>query len=126
MYEFLAELTVLFHFLFVLYVLFGGLLLFRWFKLIWLHMLAMLWGFYILFTATLCPLTPLEKWFRMQADLETYEGGFISHYLIPLLYPDNLGAPLRLVATVVLLSVNFVVYFSLYRSRHHHYDNQVK
>lgn len=120
MYKFLAEFTVLIHFLFILFVTFGGLLLFRWFKLIWLHMLAMLWGFYILITATLCPLTPLEKWFRMQADLEVYEGSFISHYLMPLIYPENIGVPVRLVATIVLVSVNLVIYFTLYRSRQLH------
>jgi hypothetical protein len=56
----------------------------------WLHAPAALWGAYAELTATLCPLTPLENALRRRAGAAGYEGGFVEHYLIPLVYPPGL------------------------------------
>jgi hypothetical protein len=113
MYLFLAELIVLLHFLFILFVLFGGLLLYKWFKLIWLHIPALVWGFYIELTGTICPLTPLENWFRTQAGTDIYEGSFIIHYLVPIIYPANYDASFQLIAIIILTSLNLLIYTGL-------------
>ncbi|MCW9025107.1 MAG: DUF2784 domain-containing protein [Gammaproteobacteria bacterium] len=119
MYLFLADLVVLIHFLFIVFALFGGLLLYKWFQLIWLHIPALLWGTYIEITGSICPLTPLEKWFREQAGADIYEGGFLSYYLVPIIYPPEYDANYQLIATTILILLNFIIYFGLiwYRLR---------
>jgi hypothetical protein len=60
----IADVIVVVHLAFVAFVVAGGLLLLRWPGLAWLHLPAAAWGAYAEFTATICPLTPLENRFR--------------------------------------------------------------
>jgi hypothetical protein len=60
-YNLLADLVVLFHFLFVLFSLLGALLVIRWRKMMWLHLPAAFWAAGIEFSGKICPLTPLER-----------------------------------------------------------------
>ena len=110
MYLLLADCVVVIHFIFILYALFGGLLLFRWRKLIWLHLCALVWGFYIEITATVCPLTPLEIWLRVQAGADPYAGGFISHYLVPLIYPEKYDLNMQVLGLIILFVTNTLIY----------------
>ncbi|HEY6839418.1 MAG TPA: DUF2784 domain-containing protein [Geobacteraceae bacterium] len=87
LYSILADLGVLHHGAFVLFVVGGGFLVIRWPRLAWIHIPAALWGATVEFTGWICPLTPLENHFRLLAGDEGYSGGFIAHYLVPLLYP---------------------------------------
>lgn len=118
-YLLLAELTVLLHFLFVVFVTVGALLLLRWPKLIYLHLPAFVWGVYIQFSGGYCPLTPLEKTFRQRAGMETYDGGFINHYLIPIIYPPGLTYEMQIMIGIGLIILNIVIYtVFIYRQRH--------
>ncbi|TDY03892.1 DUF2784 domain-containing protein [Thiohalophilus thiocyanatoxydans] len=110
LYLLLAELTVLLHFLFVVFVAVGALLLLRWPKLIWLHLPALFWGIYIQFSGGYCPLTPLEKTFRQLAGLRLYEGGFINHYLIPIIYPPGLTYEMQILIGIGLIILNVLIY----------------
>ncbi|MDY6978342.1 MAG: DUF2784 domain-containing protein [Pseudomonadota bacterium] len=110
LYLILAELTVLVHFLFVVFVTVGALLLLRWPKLIWLHLPALFWGIYIQFSGGYCPLTPLEKTFRQLAGMETYDGGFINHYLIPIIYPPGLTYEMQIMIGIGLIVLNLLFY----------------
>ncbi len=85
-----ADAVVLVHLAFVVFVVVGGFLAIRWPRIAWLHVPAALWGAWAELTATICPLTPLENALRRRAGETGYEGGFIEHYLIPLLYPAGL------------------------------------
>jgi len=119
LYLLLAELTVLLHFLFVVFVTVGALLLLRWPKLIYLHLPALFWGIYIQFSGGFCPLTPLEKTFRQLAGLQMYEGGFINHYLIPIIYPPGLTYEMQIMIGIGLIILNVLIYaFFIYRQRH--------
>lgn len=109
-YLLLAEITVLLHFLFVVFVTIGALLLLRWPKLIWLHLPALFWGIYIQFSGGYCPLTPLEKTFRQLAGIETYDGGFINHYLIPIIYPPGLTYEMQIMIGIGLIVMNLLFY----------------
>lgn len=109
-YLILAELTVLLHFLFVVFVAIGALLLLRWPKLIWLHLPALLWGIYIQFSGGYCPLTPLEKTFRQLAGMQGYEGGFVNHYLIPIIYPPGLTHEMQIMIGIGLIVLNVLIY----------------
>lgn len=109
-FRILADLVVGLHFLFVLFVLLGGLLALRWRWIPWLHLPAAVWGALIEFGGWVCPLTPLEQTLRARAGGSGYEGGFIEHYLIPVLYPGALTRNLQFVLGAVVIVSNLLVY----------------
>ncbi len=116
-YRIAADLVFLIHFAFVLFVVLGGLLVLhrRWWA--WLHVPAALWGAIIEFTGMFCPLTPLEKWLRLRAGGAAYEGGFIAHYMVPILYPEGLTRPIQIALGVGVVVLNVVVYGTVLRRR---------
>ena len=85
-----ADLLVALHFAFVVFVVFGGLLVLKWSKVAMLHIPCVLWGAFIEFSGRICPLTPLEHRLREAAGETAYSGGFIDHYIVPLVYPAEL------------------------------------
>jgi hypothetical protein len=113
----LADLVVVFHSLFVLFVIFGGLLVLRWWKVIYLHLPAVAWGAFIEFAGGICPLTPLENALRRRAGLAGYEGGFVEHYILPVLYPAGLTRNVQLVLGALVIGINLMVYAVVLRSR---------
>lgn len=117
LYRLLADLVVLLHAGFVLFVVLGGLGALRWPRVLWFHVPAALWGAGIEFLGGICPLTPLENHLRRLGGEAGYAGGFVEHYLLPVLYPDGLtrGAQLALGLFVVLF--NSVVYTIIYNKR---------
>ena len=115
MYRILADLVVGVHALFVVFVVAGGLLALRWPQVAALHLPAAVWGALIEFQGWVCPLTPLEQSLRESAGQSGYEGGFIEHYLLPVLYPPGLTREVQLVLGVFVIVVNLLVYASLVR-----------
>jgi len=113
----LADLLVLIHFGFVLFVVAGGLLVLRWPRLAFGHLPAALWGAWIEFSGGICPLTPMEKALRVRAGEATYAGDFVGHYVLPVLYPSGLTRNVQLVLGMVVLAVNLAVYAMLLRRR---------
>ena len=95
-YLVLAHVVILAHLAFIIFVLLGGFLVFRqrWWAL--LHIPVFLWGAMISFGGWICPLTPLENWLRVKGGELGYHGGFIEHYLLPIIYPRNLTREYRL------------------------------
>jgi hypothetical protein len=71
---------------------------------------AALWGACIEFAGWICPLTPLENHWRRLAGEEGYAGGFVEHYVFPVLYPDGLTRNAQLVLGVLVLVINVAVY----------------
>src|SRR5687768_15172060 len=96
MYRWLADLTVVLHGVFILFVVFGALLAFRWPRLLWIHVLAAVWGILIEWRGWLCPLTIFEVWLRERGGADAYDTGFIEHYLTPLIYPPALDRSIQL------------------------------
>jgi hypothetical protein len=113
----LADLVVLLHFAFVLFVIFGGLLVLRWPKVAYLHLPVAAYGALIELVGWVCPLTPLEKRLRENAGLEAYEGGFVEHYILPVLYPSGLTRGVQLVLGALVIGVNLVIYGIIARRR---------
>jgi Protein of Unknown function (DUF2784) len=106
----LADLLLILHAAFILFVVAGGFLVLRWPKLAWVHLPAALWGALIEFTGFICPLTPVEKAWRRAAGGEAYEGGFIEHYVTAALYPSGLTRLTQILLGLVVLGVNGWVY----------------
>jgi hypothetical protein len=117
-YRILADLIVGVHALFVAFVVVGGLLALRWPRVAALHLPAAVWGALIELRGWICPLTPLENSLRAAAGQAGYQGGFIEHYLLPVLYPAGLTRGVQLALGTVVILVNLVVYgFLLARRR---------
>ena len=109
-YGLLADLTVLLHAAFILFAVLGGLLAVRWPRIAWLHLPAVLWAAFIEFSGRICPLTPLENHYRELAGENGYTGGFIEHYILPVIYPAGLTRNIQLGLGLGVLVVNIVAY----------------
>jgi hypothetical protein len=110
LYKFLADALVVFHMCFVGFVLFGAAIVLRWRKAIWLHLPAVAWGLFIELSHHICPLTPLENSLRAWGGAATYQGGFVNHYIMPVLYPHGLTHRMQFALAVVILVLNGAAY----------------
>ena len=111
----LADALVAAHLAFIVFVVAGGLLVLRNRRWAVLHLPAVAWGSFAEITRTVCPLTPLENSLRLRAGDAGYAGGFIEHYVIPLIYPEALTARTQVVLGLTVLAVNVVVYALAWR-----------
>ena len=109
-YGLLADLVTLVHLGFVAFVVLGGFLAWRWNWLPWIHLPAAAWGAFVELTGRICPLTPLEVWLRHKGDAGGYSGGFVEHYLLPLLYPSGLTHDLQLLLGGGVIVINALAY----------------
>jgi hypothetical protein len=112
-----ADLVVLLHFLFVLFVVLGGILVLRWPKLAYVHLPVALYGGLIELVGWVCPLTPLEKRLRESAGLQGYEGGFVEHYILPVMYPAGLTRGVQLALGALVILINLAIYALVVRQR---------
>jgi len=113
LYHPLADLVVAIHLAFVIFVVAGALLVLRWPRLAWVHVPAAIWGVLIEYAGWICPLTPLENWLRRAGGQASYQGGFVEHYVIPVLYPLGLTRATQGVLGTIVLVVNVGVYGAL-------------
>ena len=119
-YSLAADLVVLLHFAFVIFVIAGALLVIRQRWLALIHLPAVIWAVLLEFRGWLCPLTPLENWLRRTAGEAGYEGGFVHQYLLPVLYPAGLDAPTQVVIGSFVIVVNVALYGWILINRHRH------
>jgi hypothetical protein len=117
MYRFFADVLVVVHFLFILFVVAGGMLILYRPRMAFLHLPAVIWGAAVELCGWICPLTPLENYFRRIAGDAGYSGGFIEHYLVPLIYPENLTAEIQYILGGLVIVVNLIFYFILWRRK---------
>lgn len=116
-YRALADLVLVVHLAFVLFVVLGGLLALRWPRVALVHVPVALYGALIEFAGFVCPLTPLENSLRRRGGEAGYEGGFIEHYVTATLYPTGLTREIQLALGVGVLVLNAVVYSVVLRRR---------
>ena len=105
-----ADLVLIVHLGFVLFVVLGGLLVWRWAWVMKLHLAAVFWGALVEFAGFVCPLTPLEVRLRELGGQAGYEGDFVSHYITELLYPSGLTRPLQMWLGMFVLLSNVLMY----------------
>lgn len=110
LYRLAADLLVLLHLLFILFVITGGFAVFRWSWMAFLHVPAATWGALIEYRGWVCPLTPLENRLRQLAGDDGYSEGFIEHYILPVLYPPGLTRDLQMTLGTIVLVINVLVY----------------
>ena len=112
-----ADVVLVIHLAFVLFVILGGLLALRWPRVAWLHVPVALYGATIEFVGFICPLTPLEVWLRQRGGEAGYAGGFIEHYITAALYPTGLTREIQVALGVGVLLLNAIVYTVWLRRR---------
>jgi hypothetical protein len=88
----------------------GALLVFRWRRVAWLHVPAVVWGVLLEFRGWLCPLTPLEQVLRAAGGEAGYHGGFVEQYILPVLYPAALDSHMQLALGSFVLVINVALY----------------
>ena len=116
-YSFLADLVVLLHACFVLFVMLGGFLVLWKSYLAWYHLPAVIWGAGIEFLGWVCPLTPLENILRDRGGEAGYSTGFVEQYIVPVLYPAALTRKMQIGLGIFVLGVNTAVYWTLWQKK---------
>jgi len=110
LYRYLADAVVVLHLAFIVFVIFGGLLVFQW-RWMWVaHIPATTWGALIEFQGWLCPLTPFEQTLRAAGGEPGYKETFIEHYVVPIIYPEGLARNTQIIFGVIVVVVNLVIY----------------
>ena len=112
-----ANVVVLTHLAFILFVIFGGLLLLRSRKWGLVHLPAVIWGSTVELTGWICPLTPLENWLRQKGGYNIYREAFIEHYIMPLIYPSGYTRGFQILLGVLVIAINIVIYIWVYQRR---------
>ena len=106
----LADLVLGFHFAFIVFAVLGGFVVLWKPRVAWLHVPSVVWSAFVNLFGQVCPLTPLENSFRHLAGQAGYEGGFIEHYITPLVYPGVMPERWGLIAGFSVLIWNVFVY----------------
>jgi hypothetical protein len=106
----MADLIVVIHLLTVGFVIGGGLLVLRWKRAAFVHLPIVAWVIFAECFHKTCPLTYLENWFRERGSMDTYQGDFVAHYLMPVLYPDALTPTIQIMIGVGVLVINVALY----------------
>ena len=109
-YRILADALVVFHLTFLVFVVVGGGLVLWRRRMAFLHLPVLAWGVYIEWSGAVCPLTPLEQKARLAGGEAGYSGGFIDHYLVPVLYPPGLDRTHQIWLGTLVLGFNILVY----------------
>jgi hypothetical protein len=109
-YRITADLLVVLHLSFIVFVMLGGLLVFKWRRVAILHLPAVVWAVLLELNSWICPLTPWEQQLRQVAGENGYAGSFIAHYLMPVMYPPGLDEPTQLMLALAVILVNLPVY----------------
>lgn len=117
LYRFLADAVLLLHLAFIAFVVLGGLLALKspWAAVV--HVPAAVWGAYVELSGRICPLTPLENRLRAIGGEAGYGGGFVEHYLLPLIYPGGLTRGVQLALAIAVVAINAVVYLQVLKRR---------
>ena len=110
-FEIFAILALLLHFSFILFIIFGAILILKFKKIIYAHIPAVTWGAYIELNHSICPLTHLENYFLKKAGKDQYSVDFIENYIFKIIYPPALNYEIQTYLGVILIFVNLLIYY---------------
>ena len=121
-----ADLVVLLHFAFIVFVVAGGLLVLKWRWLLWFHLPAVIWGAFIELSGWVCPLTPIENMLRMIGGGGTYSSSFIEQYIVSVIYPSGLQRSTQIALGLIVVAINAVIYAAIFLQRQRQMDRDAK
>ena len=114
-YGHLAILTLLLHFLWILFIVFGFIFALKGSKLAFVHLGGLFFSLVINLFGWYCPLTYLENFLYHAQDKGLgYSGSFIIHYLESIIYPNVAERTIR-VGEIAFVIVNLIAYTFLLR-----------
>jgi hypothetical protein len=99
----LSDIVIALHYGFLLYLIVGGFIAWRWPWTIVAHLLAAVWAVFIVATSVECPLTALQNVIREHAGQARLRGGFIDLYVQGVLYPSGWDMVSQIVVGLVVL-----------------------
>lgn len=114
--RFAADAVLVAHLAFIVFVVAGSLLAFRWRAVIAAHVPAIVWAVFVEATGTICPLTYVENAWRARAGASGYSGGFVEHYLLSVIYPAGLTRDVQFALAALVIVVNAAIYAALWRT----------
>jgi hypothetical protein len=117
LYSLFADAVVVLHFIFIAFVVAGGLLALHWPRLAFVHLPAVIWGAAIEISGWICPLTPLENHLRRLGGDSAYSGDFIEQYIVPVIYPADLTAFTQYILGGLVIVVNLIIYAFIIRKQ---------
>ena len=109
-YGWLADLVVLVHFAFIVFVIFGGFVVARRRRMMFFHLTSVVWAALLEFSGWICPLTPLENRLRAKSGSGGYQSDFVAHYILPILYPEGLTREMQIALGAMVIMVNLGIY----------------
>lgn len=112
-YRIAADIVLVAHFAFIVLVVAGGILVFRYAWFVWIHVPAACWGAFVEISGRICPLTTLENFLRVRAGQEGYVDSFIQHYILPVIYPAGLTRNIQLALAGLVIVVNVIIYTAI-------------
>jgi len=98
-----ADAVVVTHLAYLVFVAVGGILAWRWRRLIWVHLASVAWALGILVIGQDCPLTELQRWAEEQAGRTADGRGFVDRYIEGVVYPERFTVVLRVLVGVLVL-----------------------
>jgi hypothetical protein len=98
-----ADLVVIVHLAFLVFVAVGGILAWRWPRLIWAHLAAVAWAVAILVVGQDCPLTDLQRLAERHAGQPRDDRGFVDRYLEDVLFPGRWTTALRVLIGLLIV-----------------------
>ena len=113
LYRIGADLVLVTHLAFIVLVVAGGLLVFRYAWFVWVHVPAAVWGTFVELTGRICPLTTLENFLRTRAGQEGYAVSFIEQYIFPVIYPAGLTRNVQFILGGLVVAVNVIIYAAI-------------
>ena len=123
-YKLLAHFTILLHFLWILFLIFGVFFALRRPKIALFHLAGLFFSLILNIFGWYCPFTYLENYLRCLHDVKsTYSGPFIANYLELIIYPD---LPVLYIRAGEILFVIFYGIFYAYLAKKHHIFNRRK
>jgi Protein of Unknown function (DUF2784) len=118
LYNLIVDAILGLHLTYIIFVLFGGLLVLHHPRLAWLHIPAVAWGAIVEFMDWPCPLTTWENHFRSLAGAGSYHGDFVWHYLLQIIYPAGLTSDLHVLLGGIVVMLNLAIYaFAVARAK---------
>ena len=115
MFDFAANLVFCIHIIFIIFVIFGSFLILKKKTVILFHLPALCWALYAVITRTVCPLTYLENWLLVRANRNEFSSSFLNHYLVPIVYPEEISHEQLMILGFSLVLINLGLYFFVFR-----------
>jgi hypothetical protein len=114
-YKIFADITVVIHFLWILFLIFGVFLGIRSRGIKIIHITGVVFALVLQIFSWYCPLTYLEVWLRAQHDpAYTYTGSFIIHYVERLVYLE-VSRTLLFALTACIGALNVWIYWKKWK-----------